>query len=234
MTNMSNAYEFTTDLLPPRRALVDDVYDALLTLLMDQVIKPGSRASIDGLARMLNVSPTPVREALTRLEAEGLVTKQTLKGYTAAELLDAEGLRQLYEMRSLLEPEGARLAATRLSPSDLKELESLALQMHAEAKVPPTEENRYESYRTFAERDAAFHRAIVEHSGNTLLSDAVIRLRSHIHLYRLFFQHGIEEETSAEHDAILDALREGDAESARAAMQDHIAKSHARMAELFS
>ena len=65
--------------LPARRALADDVYDAVLGLLMDQVIEPGSRASIDGIARQLNVSPTPVREALARLESEGLVVKKALK-----------------------------------------------------------------------------------------------------------------------------------------------------------
>ncbi|MFZ4895369.1 GntR family transcriptional regulator [Plantibacter sp. Mn2098] len=243
---MTSAIDPVRDLLPPRRALVDDVYDALLTLLMDQVIEPGSRASIEGLARMLKVSPTPVREALTRLESEGLVTKETLKGYTAAELLDAEGLDQLFAMRTLLEPEGARLAATRASQHDLDDLGALVQQMHEDARDPghpalaaaggasrtdaaARAEDTYESYRAFADRDAAFHHAIAELSGNDLLAEAVVRLRAHMHLYRLFFKHGIAEETSDEHDAILAALRDRDPDRAAQAMLDHITQSHARM-----
>src|SRR3954468_4122360 len=105
--------------LPARRALADDVYDAVLALLMDQVIEPGSRASIDGIARQLDVSPTPVREALARLESEGPVVKKAPKASTAAPLLDGEGLRQLFEMRRLLEPYAARRAAAGLDPETL-------------------------------------------------------------------------------------------------------------------
>ena len=82
--------------LPARRALADDVYDAVLGLLMDQVIEPGSRASIDGIARQLNVSPTPVREALARL-AQSRAEK------------DAQNL--LFAFRDSLEPGGGQSTA---------------------------------------------------------------------------------------------------------------------------
>jgi DNA-binding GntR family transcriptional regulator len=215
--------------LPARRALVDDVYDAVLALLMDQVIEPGSRASIDGIARQLNVSPTPVREALARLESEGLVIKRALKGYTAAPVLDSEGLRQLFEMRRLMEPYATRNAVGELTPDTLNELEELCEAMHRSGAAAQTGEDRFRDYKDFADQDAAFHRIIAEHSGNLLLSDAIARLRSHMHQYRIYFKHGVVDETSGEHEAVLEALRKGDEKAAEKAMLDHITKSYHRI-----
>ncbi|SDH10740.1 DNA-binding transcriptional regulator, GntR family [Leifsonia sp. 98AMF] len=215
--------------LPARRALADDVYDAVLGLLMDQVIEPGSRASIDGIARQLNVSPTPVREALARLESEGLVVKKALKGYTAAPLLDSDGLRQLFEMRRLLEPYATRNAAGELDADTLKQLEDLCDAMHRSGQAAQTGGDRFKDYKDFANQDAEFHRIIAEHSGNALLADAIGRLRSHMHQYRIYFKHGVVDETSGEHEAVLEALRSGKPASAEKAMLDHITKSYARI-----
>ncbi len=216
-------------LLPARRALADDVYDALLALLMDQVLEPGSRASIDGLARDLGVSPTPVREALARLESEGLVVKQALKGYRVAPLLDEEGLRQLFEMRRLLEPFAARLAAGRLAREQLGELEELCAAMRASGEGLHEGDERFRDYRDFAAQDSAFHTAIAARSGNALLSDAISRLRPHLHQYRVYFKPYAVDGTSREHEAILDALRRGDPEAAEAAMLAHIVCSYGRI-----
>ena len=213
-----------------RRPLADDAYDAVLALLMDQVIEPGARASIDGIARQLGVSPTPVREALARLESEGLVVKRALKGYTAAPLLDTEGLRQLFEMRALLEPAAAALAATRLPAETLDRLERLSGEMHRSGAASVSAGDRFDDYRDFADQDAEFHRLIAEHTGNELLAEAILRLRAHMHLYRLYFKHGIAEETSGEHEAVLAALRAGDPVAAENAMRHHIESSHRRMA----
>lgn len=218
-------------LLPARRALADDVYDAVLGLLMDQVIEPGSRASIDGIARELGVSPTPVREALARLESEGLVVKKALKGYTAAPLLDADGLRELFEMRRLLEPHAAHSAAARMDGETLDELQRLCEQMHVSGAAAQAGADRFTDYKDFAKQDADFHRIIAEHAGNALLADAVFRLRSHLHQYRVYFEHGVAEETSEEHDAVLAALRAGDADGAQRAMLDHIERSYQRIAQ---
>jgi len=217
--------------LPPRRALADDVYDAVLGLLMDHAVEPGSRVSIEGVSRQLQVSPTPVREALARLESEGLVSKSAGKGYRAADLLDANGLRQLYEIRILLETEGARLAASRVTPEKLDELARLLDASVATIDHNSPDDERYASYRAFAEQDAEFHRLIVEDSGNPLISDAVVRLRSHMHLYRLYFRHGIAAETAQEHAQILTALRSRNPEAARVAMHDHIERSYTRLAD---
>lgn len=232
MISMSDAAGHDlSPLLPARRALADDVYDAVQGLLMDQVIPPGERVSIDGIARRLDVSQTPVREALARLESEGLVFKQALRGYTAAPVLDGEGVRQLFEMRQLLEPTATRLAAERIGDAAVAGLDSLLVEMHRSGEATDDGDDRFQDYKDFMHHDAEFHRLIAEQSGNRLLADAIVRLRAHVHNYRVYFRHGVAGETSDEHEAILDALRRRDPAAGEAAMRDHIARSHQRIAD---
>src|SRR4029450_9369594 len=97
--------------LPQRQVLADDVYEAVKALVMDHVIAPGARVSIDGLARQLGVSQTPIREALARLESDGLVTKEPLRGYRAPQSLTRSEGDDLFQFRLLIEPWAASRAA---------------------------------------------------------------------------------------------------------------------------
>ena len=72
---------------PQRLVLADGTYDAVRAMILDHQISPGEHVGIDELARSLSISQTPVREALARLEADGLVTKIPLRGYEATDLL---------------------------------------------------------------------------------------------------------------------------------------------------
>ena len=94
-----------TDGAPRRSVLTDEIYEFLKSKLMDNVVEPGSRLSIDGLSRDLGCSATPIREALARLESDGLVAKRPHYGYTAAPLIDSTTFDELFRMRLLLEPE---------------------------------------------------------------------------------------------------------------------------------
>src|SRR5260370_4597378 len=109
---------------------------------MDQSIKPESRINIDKLAWELQVSPTPVREALARLESEGLVTKEPLRGYSAAPLLDLSTFLQLFEMRLLLEPVVARKPATALREEDFLPLDPLSLSIQQATVAQTYQEHR--------------------------------------------------------------------------------------------
>ncbi|MCU1585248.1 MAG: hypothetical protein JWM49_1804 [Microbacteriaceae bacterium] len=228
MGSMTREQERGIHAIPPMRVLTDEVYDAVLALLMGGDIPPGERASIDALSRELQVSATPIREALVRLEAEGLVVKTPRKGYMAAELLDAHGLANLFEMRLLLEPTAATRASGRLSGEQLAQLEASVEEMTRAASSNGGD--RFEDYRAFADADAYFHSCISEASGNPLLTDAIGRLRAHTHLYRLYYSHELAAQTSGEHGAVLAALRAGDATAAGAAMHNHISHSRSRIA----
>ena len=219
--------------LPPsRQTLSDSVYDAVMELVMDQHIEAGARVNIDLVARQLNVSPTPVREALARLEMDGLVVKEPLRGYSVTPMLDTKNLNDLYDVRRLLEPFAARRAAERRDENVLRVLDRELTEMRRLVDTSSeSDEGTYHGYSAFALQDARFHEAIAGTSGNGLLSDTLRRLRSHLRLYRLYHQYytrAIGGATVVEHERIVDAIRAGDAGGAEAAMLDHIDRSRER------
>jgi DNA-binding GntR family transcriptional regulator len=213
--------------LPRRDGLADSVYETLKQLIMDNRLAAGARVSMDGLARDLGVSPTPVREALARLTADGLVSKQPLVGYTVAKLLDTAAFEDLFAMRALLEPRAARLAAVRVAgdPAGYRKIADVAGAM---AAIPHGD--GYAVYREQAAHDGRFHDAIAEVAGSPLLREGIGRLRAHMHLYRLYWRSGIAAETALEHARIVTALGDGDEDAAEAAMREHIQASHDRLA----
>ncbi|MGN9910540.1 GntR family transcriptional regulator [Phytohabitans sp. LJ34] len=203
---------------PARRlTLTEDVYASVQALIMDHAVAPGARINIDALARQLEVSPTPVREALARLEADGLVRKRPLAGYTAAPLLTRDEFEELVEMRLILEPPAASRAAGVTAASDVDRL-------RAEADLPDPQPG----IAAFTAQDARFHNLVAELSANRMLHEAVVRLRSHLHLFRLHFppaHYGISAE---EHHRVVDAIAARDPERAGAAMRAHITAARER------
>ena len=219
--------------LPPsRQTLTDSVYEAVMELVMDQHIKAGARVNIDLVARQLNVSPTPVREALARLEMDGLVVKEPLRGYSVTPMLDTKNFNDLYDLRRLLEPFAARRAAERRDEKVLRVLDrELAEMRRLVGTSSGSDGGTYHDYSAFALQDARFHEAIAGTSGNGLLSDTLRRLRSHLRLYRLYHHYytmAIGAATVIEHENILAAIRDRDGDGAEAAMLDHIDRSRER------
>ncbi|MFJ5261829.1 GntR family transcriptional regulator [Streptomyces sp. NPDC088387] len=212
---------------PVRQALSDSVYERIKAMVMDHEIAPGARAGIEALARTLKVSPTPVREALARLESDGLVVKRALSGYRATELLTPQGLEELYEMRLLLEPRAAALAAGNATEAQLDGLERIVEEMQSH----PSPNGRYASYRDFAALDQRFHEAIGRAAHRPLLADAVERLHAHLHIFRLSTVVVAVGPTVAEHERILRAVLRRNAERAAEAMTDHLTRSMERQSE---
>jgi DNA-binding GntR family transcriptional regulator len=209
-----------------REVLADGVYEAIKTLIMDRGIEPGAKINMESLSRDLDVSPTPVREALARLESDGLVTKKPLVGYTAAPLLDARGLDELFELRLMLEPVAARWAAGGITAPQVGELSRMLTDVREFSGTASGDD--YRGYREVALHDGQFHDAIAEASGRVLLLQTLRKLHPHAQLYRLFFRHGLERETLVEHTEILRALRSGDPNAAAAAMTTHLERAYAR------
>jgi DNA-binding GntR family transcriptional regulator len=214
--------------VPERRSLTDSVYEVVTDLLLSNSIEPNATIHIERLARALQVSPTPVREALARLEAEGLVLRRTLGGYTAAPLLDEEGLQQLFELRSLLEPHAAAKAATRISNTTIDQLNAL-IQAESEAAAEVPTESPLARLQPLATLDGRFHEMVADASGNELLTGVLGWLRPHTHLYRFGFDALTSDETLSEHRRIVTALSDRDATAASQAMADHIEKSFSRL-----
>ena len=204
--------------------LGDEVYSAIFGQLMSLRIPPGGRISVDNLVRELGVSQTPIREALSRLEAQGLVVKTHLVGYSASNQMDARRFEQLYQLRELLEPFAAAEAARNMSPEAIAELERLADEM----SVAGENEDPRTAYARFARQDSEFHNMIAGGSGNELIQQTLAGLHIHVHLFRLFYHSTAAREAIEEHRRIIAAIARHDPEAAHAAMHDHIARSMAR------
>ena len=216
---------------PIKRAnsLAEDVYDAIFNQLMALRIAPGSRITVDAFVKEFNVSHTPIREALGRLEGEGLVVKQHLVGYRAAPQITRRRFDELYELRLLLEPDGAAKAAATMDEERLAILYELAggmaLRDGADSRL---------SYSSFARQDALFHNRIMEFAGNELIREMLNFQHTHFHIFRLMFHWRVTEEALDEHQALLDAFAARDPEAARLAMHRHIEHSRDRLLPAFA
>jgi DNA-binding GntR family transcriptional regulator len=227
VTEKPGAASFIPFKRPPR--LGEEVYNAIYAQLMSRQITPGGRISVDRLVRELGVSQTPIREALSRLEAEGLVVKTHLIGYSAANQMDRSRLNQLYELRMLLEPFAAGRAAQTMSEDAQAALVRLAAEMQAGETDPPDE-----SYGRFARLDGDFHDLIAHGSGNELVQETLSNLHTHVHLFRLFYHSRATADAIDEHQQIIDAIIGRDASAAEAAMRRHLERSKERFMSAFA
>ncbi|WP_314504579.1 GntR family transcriptional regulator [uncultured Microbacterium sp.] len=202
------------------RLVVDDVYDQLVVLIVDGHVAPEEPLSIDALAREFGVSTSPVREALARLEATGLIRRMAMRGYRVAPALQASELRDLMEARLLIEPGAAARAASATPRAGT--VAALDAAVEDLAKAPRG--SSYESFREYYEADRRFHHAVVAGTGNRFIMQSYEALGGQFQRFRLFSGRGVTDAdaTIAEHAAVRDAIESGDARAAAAAMHAHL------------
>ncbi|MDQ0146912.1 MULTISPECIES: GntR family transcriptional regulator [Pseudarthrobacter] len=202
-----------------RQVLADHVYEALLVALMDGRLEAGTPVSIDGMARELDVSPTPVREALARLEATGMVRRMALRGYRVAPLFSPEELADLMDARLVIEPANAFMACKHADQELTGQLQQAIEDLKAAPRGPS-----FAEFRAYWEADERFHRLIAESAENQFLLSAYNALGGQVQRFRFFGGLGVTDAdyAIAEHTEILKAFEAGDAELARQKMIDHI------------
>lgn len=219
-----------------RRALRDEVYSALFDRILDGSTPAGSSMSIDALARELDVSPTPVREALVQLEHTGLVTRVALKGYRVAPQLTGTQLHELFEMRMIVEMAAVERAAEhweallpRLRAAHERHVRAadrvrtLRTQRDDAGPAAGTPQD-FEDLREYMAADRDFHRVILEAAANRYLLQSSESLSAHVQRLRQTVDHGELDldEALAEHEAVLTAFESGDPEQMRHALRTHL------------
>lgn len=165
------------------------------------------------MAERLNASRTPVRDALGRLESEGLVYKQANRGVTVSPF-SAEKFIEILNIRQRLEGEAARLAAGNLPARKIEEIRAVQAQLAAK-KDPALEE--------IWQADDILHGEIAHASGNQLLINMIRDLRRMTHVFNAYRNAGRSGFTTPDSAALLSALENGDRVAAQKAMVDHIA-----------
>nr|WP_275431454.1 GntR family transcriptional regulator [Sphingomonas sp. BT552] len=203
--------------------MVERAYEYLLTQLMSLSIAPGERIAIDTVARQLGISQTPVREAMSQLEAEKLVFKMPNVGYRASPQMTRDEVRDLYTLRQLIEPYAAARAAEAMTDASIAILEAIDRDMSSVVAGDAR------AYSRFAEADAKLHRLIATGSGNRLIEEAIDRLHAHLHIFRALYATNAPNEAAEEHRKIIDALVAHDPAAAEQAVRYHLERSQMRM-----
>ncbi len=194
---------------------VEILYGQLKDRAIDFRIRPGERINEVALARELNASRTPLREALNRLVAEQLIEFQPGKGFFCRGL-DASSVFDLYEMRMIVEEAAVRRACARASDSDLQGLR----------EGPYADSRNYagKSIRDVTRGDEAFHTAIAKLSGNREIARQLERINERIRFIRWIDMAERVQKTKHEHTLIMDAIQARDADKAVMHMRAHITK----------
>lgn len=188
-------------------------YDRLCEEIRSGALAPGARLTETELAERLQISRTPVREAIRRLEADGLVEHIPRSGAVVRRLGYAE-IMELYEMRTVLEGTAARLAARAASPMELEELAAINAEM-AEARGDGARLRRL---------NLLFHDRLLDASRNRFLGRASQTLDKTLLILGPSAMESPDRarEAVAEHQAVLDALNARDGAAAEQAMRRHM------------
>lgn len=193
----------------------DDAYTQLKIEIRSNRIPPGYLAPEPEIALRLGMSRTPVREALIRLETEGLVELIPRRGARVLPI-SATDMTEIYELLTALEPvAAASLAARKPDDAELRPL--------AEATFDMEDALKREHLEDWAEADDRFHRTLLQLHGNQRLSDFVGTLYDQAHRARIVTLRLREwpTQSTAEHRAILEHLRDGDADATFDAFRAH-------------
>lgn len=197
-----------------RVPLADRVYEAVKSEVVSLELPPGTLLSEKELADRFQVSRTPVREALRRLEQDGLVTIIARKGAFIPELSFRDVL-EIDEIRLLLEGAAARVAASKIGADELNGIEAALNQLNP---IAPDDKD----CQAILQVDRCLHSAIMSATGNRWMRDIVIRVYNIIYTIRRTTTETRYQETLAELRAIISALRARDPDAAQKAIQEHI------------
>ncbi|CAO3356372.1 GntR family transcriptional regulator [Azospirillum melinis] len=196
--------------------LAADVHARLRSRILTFEIKPGTRLVEDEISASLEVGRTPVREALLRLQGEGLVSRE--KGWVV-ESTDAASIDRVFESRVAIEGYATRLAALCTAPTDLSELMALVEEMDGFEAM---------SRAALNQLNRRFHQRIVALSGNPFFVEMHERTQFHYWNMRLpvLFTREQAMVTNEQHRLILSALSCGDASAAERHAREHVATTH--------
>lgn len=209
-----------------RPTAAEVAYQRLRTMILDNHLPPGAQWLEAELALELGLSRTPVREAMLRLQQDGLVSVTPRHGMRVAAISPAD-MRDIYDVLESLEPKAAELLARRNLPeADLAPLLSACDAM----ETAIARQDR----AAWAQADEGFHRGLAELCGNRRLAAMVVQVWDQSHRARMFTlnMRPLPERSTAEHRATLDAIRAGDAESAREMYRRHRQRGGAELIAL--
>jgi len=198
--------------------IASTVYEQIRTAILSGELSNSERLVEEDLAVSLGISRTPVREALRRLAAEGLVDVSPNRGARVAEW-DADDLREIFDLRSILESHACELATPRASAAEIAFLENICDEMEALAKTELSSEQRLPA---LAAKNRIFHGKIIEISSRLgLLIETLIHVPIVMQTYKVYSPEALER-SLRHHREIVTAMKSGDEVWAASIMRAHV------------
>ncbi|WHH57305.1 GntR family transcriptional regulator [Petroclostridium sp. X23] len=197
------------------KPLREVIFDSLREAIIMGELKPGERLMEIQLAEKMGVSRTPVREAIRKLELEGLVVMIPRKGAHVAEL-SVKDIKDVLEVRSSLDGLASALAAKRINKDELRELGNIVDQF-----AQYLEKNNVQG---LIKKDVEFHELIYKASRNEKLGQIATNLKEQIHRFRVVYlkDYSSPKELMREHNEIYHAIESGDEKLAEELALIHI------------
>jgi DNA-binding GntR family transcriptional regulator len=190
---------------PEHKTLKETVVVSLRKAILYGDIKPGEQLKQEQIAKHLGISRMPVREALSQLESEGLIQNIPYKG-CVVNRFTSEDIREIYQIRKVLESYANELAAKNMTDEDIERLEALMAKMKA-----CVEAHDIESYASF---DREFHQAIFENSQNKRLKQIIVTIWKSFPLYLAYSIPRRIQRSFDEQSRIVEAIRRHDPKGA--------------------
>lgn len=208
--------------------LAGQVYDRLVEMILSEELSAGQSLRVHSLSKMLGVSATPVREALIRANATGIVSRVNNRGFKVSDRPNAQDLDDLFEARIALEARTAYRAAQCCDDKLIQQLEGTW-----DLQVKYGEMGGFDGFTGFLDQDREFHNFIAIASQNCFLYSSLESLGSHVLRFRSFDEKVVtdQQETLNEHRVIIEALRLKNPLAAQAAMTMHLANLRARVGD---
>jgi DNA-binding GntR family transcriptional regulator len=198
-----------------RTSLSDHVYNRLVEAIHSGTLAAGAPLHVADLAAQYGVSPSPVRDAISRLAAEGLSVNNSNRRSTVVSF-NRQDIAETFQLREILECGAARLAALHVTPVQLVELRRLAEECDALASNPAQKKAKLDL-------DNQFHLLMAEASGNALLRHEIARCNRRVRAIQwLKLDPPTLKQAHPEHLRVLHALEKHDADAAEAAMKAHL------------
>ncbi len=194
---------------------VTRLYDHIKDQAISFRIKPGERLNEVDLAKKLGASRTPLREALNRLTAEGLLTFERGRGFFCRELKPRE-IFELYQLRATLEVASVRLACESATDKELEEVKDFLLETGTDRGSLSSEQ--------LVEFDEIFHERIVSFTRNSEMARVLKNVNERIKFFRWVDMDNRRNETQHEHRNILQAICARDVDKAAELMNRHITR----------
>ncbi|MEN3751703.1 GntR family transcriptional regulator [Mangrovibacter sp. SLW1] len=185
-------------------------YQTLRRMILEKTLHSGGAVVEGRLVEELNISRTPLREALLRLEGEGLLVRSSARSYSVR-FISAQEYFQIMKVRELLETEAIALSINKIEPDVINQLIDRVQSLSAG-----------QPEQAYWDVDDTVHTLFAQHSGNTVLARMIEQARTQSRMFELITPFNRIEEDREEHLAILNAWKTGNASTASEAVRAHI------------